>query len=385
MHKKTIMPPAGEAILAGDLERMRQLTEDGSLLFRKGKTVSLRKDIPETVALDGKELTIYTDAFHFALSNDQMEIVYLLIDCGLVDLGPKGDALFMAIRMKDFTLLNYMLDHGGEFGQEERDVTRLLLNLSDVWDEYCPVLLERLELPLCALGGGALVYAASDNHVSVVEYLLEVGVDVNSRDSLRNTPVLQAAAEGHTDMVRYLVERGADLTAKNEFGLRPYTAARANRHMDTAALIKSLEPVGAFTEEVQDELFDQYKVPTAMRDYFKNGPLLLKFPEEELLGWVRLFAYTDVAEITYNGHRVLSLVEDSEDYNVMLVWEPKSKKVWFIDMEHSIFHPVATWTKFIRQAGRYINRAVMWEFDDFEVIDLTSPAIREKRNGSHWK
>ena len=42
MHPKTTMPPAGEAILAGDIETMRRLIEDGSLLFRKGKIVRLQ-------------------------------------------------------------------------------------------------------------------------------------------------------------------------------------------------------------------------------------------------------------------------------------------------------------------------------------------------------
>ena len=302
MHKKTAMPPAGEAILAGDIETMRRLIEDGSLLFRKGKTVQLRSDIPET--LGGR--TLYTDAFHFALRQNQTEIARLFIDHGLVDLGPRGDALFIAIRRGDFALLDYMLDHGGQFGQEERDITRLILNLSDVWDEGCPALLDRLGLPIGALGGTALGHAAGDNCMPVVEYLLEAGVDINSRDSYQGTPVLRAAAEGHTGMVRYLAERGADLTAQNEYGLRPYTAARANGHMDTAAVIKSLEPAGAFTEETQDELFKRYKVPAAMVDYFKNGPLLIEFTEDERPGWVRLFAYTDVAEITYNGHKVLS-------------------------------------------------------------------------------
>ncbi len=360
MYEKAVMPPAGEAILAGDLEKMRCLIEDGSLLFRNGEIVRLHRDIPKIV---GGE-TLYTDAFDFALDQNQTEIVHLLIDHGLVDLTPNGDAMFVAIRRGDFVLLNYMLDHGGQFGRTERDITRLILNLSDVWDEHCPALLDRLELPVGTLGGTALCHIAGENRVSVAEYLLGAGVDINSRDSSQDTPVLRAAAEGHTDMVRYLVERGADVTVQNEYGLRPYTAARANGHMDTAAVIKSLEPVGAFTNELQDELFKQYNVPTAMRDYFKNGPLLLEFTDDERSGWVRLFAYSDVAEITYDGHKVLSLVEDSWDYGIMLVWEPKSKKIWFVDMEHNIFHPMATWTKFIRRAGWYITRAVMWEFDD---------------------
>ena len=53
MQKKPSIPPAGEAILAGDIEAMRRLAEDGSLLFKKGKVVELRRNIP-TVIQDGK-------------------------------------------------------------------------------------------------------------------------------------------------------------------------------------------------------------------------------------------------------------------------------------------------------------------------------------------
>ena len=54
MQKKPSIPPAGEAILAGDIEAMRRLAEDGSLLFKKGKVVELRRNIP-TVIQDGKK------------------------------------------------------------------------------------------------------------------------------------------------------------------------------------------------------------------------------------------------------------------------------------------------------------------------------------------
>ena len=84
---------------------------------------------------------------------------------------------------------------------------------------------------------------------------------------------------------------------------------------------------------------------------------------EEQLGWLKLFAYTDVTEISYKGQQLLSLVENSEDFAVMLLWEPKSKQVWFLDLEHDVFNPVAIWEKFIQNPGYYINRAVMWEFD----------------------
>ena len=361
MYQKPSMPPAGEAILSGDLEAMRRMIEDGSLLFKKGKVVELKKNIPIVVRSGNKEITTYSDAFGFALAHDQIEIAKMLIDHNLVDLGPKSDTLYMAIRRKNFDLLNYMLDHGGKFGQEERDITRLLLHLSQVWDERCPALLDRLNLPLRKLGGKALCWAVHDNNRVVTAYLLKAGVDVNSQNNNLSTPVLLAAASGYTEMVRFLVEQGADLTIRDEYGYRPYTAARSNGQMKTAAFIKSIEP--EITEAEQDALFKRYHVPIEMQDYFKTGSLLLEFPEGEQLGWVRLFAYTDVAEISYQGQQLLSLVENSEDYSVMLLWEAKSKQIWFLDIEHDVFHAVAPWEAFIKNPGYYINRAVMWEFD----------------------
>ncbi|MCI8422930.1 MAG: hypothetical protein HFF50_05300 [Lawsonibacter sp.] len=75
MHKKPSMPPAGEAILSGDMDTVRRMEEDGSLLFRKGGTVELRRNIPTVVKLGGKEMATYSDAFCFALAHDQAEYI----------------------------------------------------------------------------------------------------------------------------------------------------------------------------------------------------------------------------------------------------------------------------------------------------------------------
>ena len=130
-----------------------------------------------------------------------------------------------------------------------------------------------------------------------------------------------------------------------------------------AAYIKAHEPAELCNEDVQDKIFEDYHVPKAMAAYFKNGNLKLEFPKEERLHWIKLYSYMDVPEITYQGKKLLSLVEDSEDYGGLLVWEPQSKKIWFIDPEHEVFHAVSTWTKFIKNAGYYTNRAIIHEFD----------------------
>ena len=93
-----------------------------------------------------------------------------------------------------------------------------------------------------------------------------------------------------------------------------------------AAYIKAHEPAELHNEEAQDKLFEDYHVPKAMAAYFKNGNLKLEFPKEKRLHWIKLYSYMDVPEITYQGKKLLSLVEDSEDYGVLLVWEPQSEK-----------------------------------------------------------
>lgn len=39
------------------------------------------------------------------------------------------------------------------------------------------------------------------------------------------------------------------------------------------------------------------------------------------------------------------------------------KKIWYIDMEHEVFHAVSTWQEFIERPGYYVNRAIVNDFD----------------------
>lgn len=219
-----------------------------------------------------------------------------------------------------------------EFEKNEKGIERMLRCLMDAWDEACFPIIEKMNLPIKECGGSALCSAAFYNHKELAEYLLSVGVSVNCRENNDDTPVLCAAKRNHLEMVQFLVEHGADISLKDKEGIRPYIAAKKNNNV-------------------------------AMAAYLKNGNLKLEFPEEERLHWIKLYSNMDVPEITYQGKKLLSLVEDSEDYGVLLVWEPQSKKIWFIDPEHEIFHVVSTWTKFIKNAGYYTNRAIIHEFD----------------------
>ncbi|XP_078360427.1 transient receptor potential cation channel subfamily A member 1-like isoform X2 [Oculina patagonica] len=54
------------------------------------------------------------------------------------------------------------------------------------------------------------------NHVSVVQFLVDHGVDLNPRDREKCTPLLLAAAHGCSAVVSLLLESGADVTCEDE-------------------------------------------------------------------------------------------------------------------------------------------------------------------------
>ena len=69
--------------------------------------------------------------------------------------------------------------------------------------------------------------AALHGHEELVELFLENGIDVNTRSSRDDTPVLLAARGNHVDTVRLLIRRGADLRLENDENSTPlYWAVR---------------------------------------------------------------------------------------------------------------------------------------------------------------
>jgi ankyrin repeat protein len=64
-------------------------------------------------------------------------------------------------------------------------------------------------------GISALVAAALNGHIHVVEFLLDRGenIEIQGRDGL--TPLTASAGSGEKDVIDYLVDRGADINARD--------------------------------------------------------------------------------------------------------------------------------------------------------------------------
>lgn len=98
-------------------------------------------------------------------------------------------------------------------------------------------------LPLVALAGEKasphrnLIDAAGRGDLARVKALLAEGADVNARDEMGVTPLMQASLAGNTDVVRFLLDKGADLNRQNKIGMTALTAAASGGKFEIVKLL----------------------------------------------------------------------------------------------------------------------------------------------------
>ena len=65
--------------------------------------------------------------------------------------------------------------------------------------------------------GECLQKAACFGYIKLANLLLDKGVNINTRDMEKNTPLINACHTRHYDIAKMLVERGAFINAKNKY------------------------------------------------------------------------------------------------------------------------------------------------------------------------
>jgi ankyrin repeat protein len=78
----------------------------------------------------------------------------------------------------------------------------------------------------------ALLYAAREGHLPVVELLLNAGAALEKADADGETPLLMAVENGQLDVALYLIGRGANVQASDWYGQTPLWAAVDVRDLD---------------------------------------------------------------------------------------------------------------------------------------------------------
>jgi cytohesin len=130
---------------------------------------------------------------HIAATNDESEIISLLIEAG---------AEIDGLAVGDLTPL-HVAARSGSAGA----VDTLLGAGSD------PTLLSNESLPQAPLH-----MAARGGHVEAIEVLLDFGVDVDQLEDTDSTALMYASSQGHADAVAFLLEHGADASIRDRGG-----------------------------------------------------------------------------------------------------------------------------------------------------------------------
>eukprot|EP00042_Codosiga_hollandica_P023867 m.97147 g.97147 ORF g.97147 m.97147 type:complete len:180 (+) comp51345_c0_seq4:139-678(+) len=86
-----------------------------------------------------------------------------------------------------------------------------------------------------------LHYAASKNHLEIVEALLTAGADIDARDATEATALHRASAKGHARIVAALVARRAKIPLLDSAQQTALDLARAEGHEGIIAMLAPLE------------------------------------------------------------------------------------------------------------------------------------------------
>ena len=71
--------------------------------------------------------------------------------------------------------------------------------------------------------------------------------------------------------------------------------------------------------------------------------------------WAEIYAHGCAGD-ALETEKLLSLMAAMDNYSdYLLLWSPRDKKLWYLDIEHEEFHPLAKWDDFIADPGRYLN------------------------------
>ncbi len=76
-----------------------------------------------------------------------------------------------------------------------------------------------------------------ESDIEIVEYLVQKGINIESRDYLGNTPIMYSIETNAYNDTKFLIEKGADLTITNNFGESPLYIASKNADKELIKLL----------------------------------------------------------------------------------------------------------------------------------------------------
>src|SRR5258706_1879822 len=151
--------------------------------------------------------------------------------------------LIEAIRAKDARRVRAAIAAGATVGGQDGQKSALHL-AAEVGDaEVIKALpkagVRKLLIKTDAADRTPLMYAAAKGNVATARALIELGADVNARNSFGDTALRVAASDGTLDVAKLLLEAGGDPNLPGRMLLTPFDRAR-ERHTPQGRMIAAL-------------------------------------------------------------------------------------------------------------------------------------------------
>jgi ankyrin repeat protein len=159
-----------------------------------------------------------TSPLHLASLNGSTEITQLLLAHG-APIDARDDQLYTpllcAASQRHFALVRLLLDHGADPTLQNDSSSSVLHYLIRPGEDG----------------------AVTDEQCRMIEYCLESGSQINSRNKYGETPLIQAASKKQTDVCALLLKHGAKVNQTNSFGETALHKAATLGHLTLAKML----------------------------------------------------------------------------------------------------------------------------------------------------
>lgn len=351
----------------GNFNSVPQIVND----IIKGNTKALDEhlsggwDVEKGIKI-GKYTTL--SPLDLALIMESFDSVKWLVEKG-VNLNVKGNPSFLpAVRYCNEAVIRYLVEQGAKVNCVNEVKTEAFSQaLYGKKYENLPIIHDlghRVE----KYGGQAFRSAVSDRNYDVLDFFIKNGVDINynAPDTVypfKPTPLCVAARYVDLKMCKYLVENGVDVTITEKDGMRPYSIAVENGDKEMAEYFKQLEPEEYHSLQNKLDELKPFKLPKAVMDFLQNEELHFELKDCDFK-WIEFFSLIDTVPMKKGRQKILRISKQTGDYDhIYIVWNPKTKKVAFYDIEHEEMNDICSFEEFINDMPAYMQKIIEGEYE----------------------
>ena len=307
----------------------------------------------------------YTDLspLDCALIIEAFESVKWLVEHG-VNLNKKDNPSFLtAVRYCDEKIIQYIVSNGAKVNLTNNVKSDAFMEAIYGENYKYLQLIHDLGHTVEKYGGKAFRNVVSDRNYDVLKFFISNGVDINYNEAdmiypFKPTPLCVAARYVDLAMCKFLVENGADVTLTEKDGMRPYSIALEKGDIEMAEYFKSLEPVEYHSLQNKLDELKPFKLPKNLIEFLQGEKLHFELNDCDFK-WIEFFSLMDTIPMKVGRQKLLRISKIAGDYeHIYIVWNPKTKKIAFYDMEHKELNDIIDFVDFINNVSSYMQKII---------------------------